>query len=226
MEERYLKHVGIMTEDELHTVQTTSVLLVGCGGIGGYIADQLTRFGIKRITIVDYDCFDRSNLNRQLFCTENTIGSYKVDILQKELHTINSSCIISTSKNKIEEESDTIYQGIDVIIDAVDNPSTKVYLSKQAATHNIPLLHGACAGWYGQVAWILPGCTLLEDLYKDQEHGLEKNLENPPFAPSVTASIMMSEFIKHLIHPHLDGVNELLLIDLYNNVFSSTKEES
>lgn len=225
MEKRYQKHLGILTEEQLQEIQSTSILLVGCGGIGGHIADQLVRFGVSNITIVDYDLFETSNLNRQLFCTEDTIGSYKVDILHRELYLINSTCNIVTIQKRIEEVPEDIYQTIDLIIDAVDSPRTKVYLSKQASTYNIPLLHGACAGWYGQVAWIEPGCTLLEDLYQESETGLEKTLENPSFAPSVTASYMISEFVKHIINPALATSNELLLIDLFNNILASTKEE-
>lgn len=223
METRYQASNGIVSEDLLQTFQNIKVLIVGCGGLGGNVANQLVRLGVKNLTLVDFDCFDESNLNRQLFSTEETIGKNKADVIKHALQKIDSASSIQTHKQHIEDLADDIYSDIDYIIDCVDSIPSKIYLNKISTTKTIPLLHGACAGWYGQVGWIEPGSTLLIDLYQDSEIGIEKTLKNPPFAPSVTASYMIAEFVKYLDDPTSSTVNELLFIDVKNNITSSSR---
>lgn len=225
METRYQASSGIVSKDLLKRFQIIHVLIVGCGGLGGNVANQLVRLGVRHLTLVDFDWFDESNLNRQLFATEETIGNAKVDVLKQALYQIDSASSIQTYKLHIEDISDEIYSNINYIIDCVDSIPSKTYLNQLSTTHSIPLLHGACAGWYGQVGWIEPGSTLLKDLYQDSKIGIEKTLKNPPFAPSITASYMVAEFVKYLDNPTSATVNELLFIDVKNNLISSSKNE-
>lgn len=121
-------------------------------------------------------------------------------------------------RKRVEEIKNSELEKYDYIIDAVDNIESKIYMVKLAKKLSIPLLHGACGGWYGQVGWILPGCNLLEDIYQNKNHGLEQDLKNPSFTPSLVASIMVSEFVKMIKKSDVITTNELLLIDCYNNV--------
>lgn len=225
MEERYLQNLGIMSETDLERIKQAKVLLVGAGGIGGHVANLLVRLGVMELTIVDFDCFDQTNLNRQLFCTELNLGSFKVTVLKHKLKEINSNCTINTHQVKIEDLSMEIFEQHDYVIDAVDNPKTKVYLNETCSKIGLPLLHGACAGWYCQVGWIESDSTLLKDLYENQESGMEEFLKNPPFAPSLTASFMVSEFVKYIINKEKASINKLQMIDLFNNDVTSTGGE-
>ena len=75
---QYSRNMGIMNDEELNTFKKTKALVVGVGGLGGYICSSLARIGVNSITIVDFDIFDDSNLNRQLFATSKTIDKPKV----------------------------------------------------------------------------------------------------------------------------------------------------
>ena len=221
MEERLQENLGIITEQELSVIKSSKILIVGLGGLGGNVANQLVRLGVKHLILIDFDEFDITNLNRQLFSNESNVGQVKVNVIKEQLLLINPQVTITTHEQPIEEIYDIVQQ-VDYIIDAVDNPKTKVFLNKIATAYNKPLLHGACAGWYGQVGWIEPECMLLKNLYEDEEHGLEKELRNPPFTPSFTASVMVSEFVKYVTNPSSATINELLLIDIKNSIMTKT----
>ena len=222
--EQYKNNLGIMTSKELETIQDQKIMIVGLGGLGGHIADNLVRLGVKRLMLVDFDVFEESNLNRQLYSAHNNLGEYKVDVLKEELHKINPECSIHVSIEKIEDLLIENLRDIDYVIDAVDSPQTKVHIAELANNLKVPLLHGACAGWYGQVGMILPGCTLIQDIYQDKDQGLEKDLLNPSFTPAAIAAIMVSELVKYITKKPTSTINQLRLIDLLNDEFIGTGE--
>ncbi|MBU1020672.1 MAG: ThiF family adenylyltransferase [Firmicutes bacterium] len=211
-----------MSQNDFERLSSLNVLIVGVGGLGGNVANGLVRLGVKQFKLVDYDRFDLSNLNRQLFSNIDNVGKYKVEVVKNELLKIHPKCMIETSILNIKNIKDTDLSEFDYIIDAVDDIETKVFLSKLAAKLEIPLLHGACAGWYGQVGWILPGNQLLQELYENVAMGMEKELMNPSFTPSAVASFMVAEFLKMIQHSNETTINELLLIDVRNNSLLKT----
>ena len=222
MNKQFINNLGILSEADFSAMHDSHVVIVGLGGLGGNFSNNIIRLGIHNITLIDFDKFELSNLNRQLFSNQQNIGKYKVDVISAELKTINPNCNIRTINNRIENINLKDLNHIDYIVDAVDKPKTKIFLSKLCNNLNIPLLHGACAGWYGQVGWITPGCSLLEETYKGEVSGLETSLLNPSFTPSAVAAIMTSEFTKYIQGSKETTINELLLIDLYNNKMIKT----
>ncbi|QMS85140.1 HesA/MoeB/ThiF family protein [Candidatus Xianfuyuplasma coldseepsis] len=213
----FIKNLGILSESQQQSIHKQNIIVVGCGGIGGYVATQLVRLGVSKIILVDFDTFDRTNLNRQLYATKHTIGQLKVDVLANELHNIHPAVTITTYNQSIEDVSPQQLQGATYLVDGVDTPQTKVYLNQLATTLDIPLVHGACAGWYAQVGIIEPGCMLLQEVYQTQTSGIEQTLQNAAFVPALTASYMVSEWLKHLINDTSKTTNQLLLIDCKNN---------
>ena len=220
--EQYKNNLGIMTSEELSSIQNKKIMIVGLGGLGGHVADSLVRLGVKELILVDFDVFEVSNLNRQLYSTHNNLGEYKVNVLREQLHNINPDCSIYASIEKVEDLLIENLKDVDYIIDAVDSPQTKVHIADLANKLGVPLLHGACAGWYGQVGVILPGCNLIKEMYQNKEQGLETELLNPSFTPAAVAAIMVSEFVKHVNNKKSATINELQLIDLLNNEFIGT----
>lgn len=212
---RYEMNMGVLTKKDLDKLQRAKVAVVGLGGLGGHVVNQLVRLGLKHITLIDFDQFSESNLNRQLFATMKSIGQYKVNVVSKALKEINPDLMIEVYLNRVQDLKDL---SVDYLIDCVDNTETKIYLSQLSKQLNVPLLHGSCGGWYGQVGWISPQCSLIEMLYQNEEKGLENALLNPPFIVNVVASYMVSEFVKMIKDQSKTVFDELLLIDLDNNV--------
>ena len=77
MESRYARNIPALTESECQILQNKRVLVVGCGGLGGHLIDQLIRIGIGFIRIADGDVFEATNLNRQLLSQVSLLGSSK-----------------------------------------------------------------------------------------------------------------------------------------------------
>lgn len=219
---QFLGNMGILDYKDFLKLQNSKVVIVGLGGLGGNLANNLVRLGVKNLILVDFDIFDESNLNRQLFSNITTIGKSKVDILKNVLEEINPLCSILVLSKHIEDIPIDHFIDCDYLIDAVDNPQTKIYLSKLSTELDIPLLHGSCGGWYGQVGWILPGNLLLEELYTKGLKGLEEEILNPSFTPSAVAAVMTSEFVKMIKDLEETTTNELLLIDIFNNTLLKT----
>ena len=111
---------------------------------------------------------------------------------------------------------DEAYEGVDLIFDCLDSIPSRLYLQRVGERFNIPLIHGAIGGWYGQVAIVWPGSKLLSNIYGTRREGIERVLGNPPFTPAFIATLMVSEGIKLLLG-RKEKENTVLFADLLNN---------
>ncbi|KJF26397.1 HesA/MoeB/ThiF family protein [Clostridium aceticum] len=205
--QRYERNMKTLSEEENRQLKNHKVCVIGCGGLGGYIIEMLGRLGIGYITAVDGDVFDETNLNRQILSNEETLGKSKSQTAKSRMALVNPHVHVNAIVGRLtKENSEEILQGHDVIIDALDNIETRFVLQETAEKFGIPLVHGAIAGWYGQVTTILPGDRTLDKIYTKKDiKGVEKELGNPSFTPALVASIEVSEVLKLLI-----GRGELL----------------
>ena len=217
--EQYIKNMGILNESEFKLIRDTNVLLIGVGGLGGFIASSLVRLGVRNITIIDFDKFETSNLNRQIFSNASTLGKMKVDVVKDALLEINPKVIVKAIAGKFDEAIDPkIFDTIDIVFDAVDNISTKILIEKFCFKFNKPLIHGAIAGWYGQVGIILPGSNILKELYQHHTKGIEETLKSPTFIPGIIGNIMISEFLKFTIKKEA-LINKILYVDVLEHEY-------
>ena len=111
----------------------TRVILFGVGGVGGWCAESLVRSGIGHITVVDPDCVDVSNINRQLPATSSTVGKPKVEVLRRRLLDINPSCEVIALQQRYEAGVTWGLEGYDIIIDAIDSLKDKAALILEAS---------------------------------------------------------------------------------------------
>ena len=199
---RYSRNKNLMSDDEIILLSQKKVCVLGLGGLGGYIVEMLSRIGVGSLTLVDGDVFDETNLNRQLFSSMNNLGSSKALEAEKRVKGINPlTKVIPVYEFVDSSNAMKIIANHDVIVDALDSIDLRKYIAKVCTELNLPLVHGAIAGWYGQVATIYPNDTTLDILYpKDIKRGIEKELGNPSFTPALVASIQVSEVIKLLLN--------------------------
>ena len=224
--DQFQENLGVLSKKELNILINTKVLLVGLGGLGGYIANSLVRLGVQSLILVDPDTFNLSNLNRQLFSSHTILGERKVEILKKELLDINPNAIIAIFPEKIETIDSSIFEDIDILIDAVDNIKTKCYMEDLGKQLNIPLLHGAIGGWFGQFGLISPGSNILNELYGEKSFGLEKTLKSPTFTPAIIANMMVNEFVKFIAKKDHVLFNRIMMVDLLNNDYQIMFDKS
>ena len=219
-DERFEKNLGIFSPEDLKKIINTKVLIVGLGGLGGYLANSLCRLGVRHITIVDSDSFVNSNLNRQLFSTIEAIGKKKVDVVAHELYKIYPEIHLEKYAAAIEQIDCEIFRNIDVVFDAVDVIRTKLFLEEMCHEYERPLIHGALGGWFGQVGISMPKSNLLKDFYDRAISGLEKNMGAPTFIPPLVASYMVVQFVLLCLERKEALVNQILNIDAFNNDLS------
>ena len=216
---RYSRNKNLMSDDEITLLSQKKVCVLGLGGLGGYIVEMLSRIGVGSLTLVDGDVFDETNLNRQLFSSMNNLGNSKALEAEKRVKGINPLTKVIPVYEFIDSSNAMkIIANHDVIVDALDSIDLRKSIAKVCTELNLPLVHGAIAGWYGQVATIYPNDTTLDILYpKDIKRGIEKELGNPSFTPALVASIQVSEVIKLLLNRGDLLRNSFMMIDLYTN---------
>lgn len=220
MKERYSRNVSTITYEECLKLREKRVAVIGCGGLGGYIIEMLGRIGVGEIVCVDGDIFDQSNLNRQLFSDEESLGINKALKAKKRMKIVNSEIKVQDVQEMLcEENAHKVIGDVDVVVDALDSIQVRLMLQRKCEVLNIPLVHGAIAGWFGQVTTVMPGDNTLNFLYgkiKDNKGG-EKELGNPSFTPAHIASLQVSEVIKVLLNKGKILRNKIMFIDMLNN---------
>ena len=177
----------------------TTVMIVGLGGLGGYVLEQLARCGLGKVVAVDPDRFEVANLNRQLLADDTSIGLPKMATARKRVAVVNRGVELIGHEMKVESLPDAAYEGVELIFDCLDQVPSRLHLQEAGTRLNIPIVHGAIGGWYGQVALVAPASGMLTALYGTRDAGIEKKLGNPPFTPAVIASLMVSEGVKVLL---------------------------
>lgn len=127
-------------------LKSSKIVVVGLGGVGGYVVESLIRSGIENIIIVDYDTIDESNLNRQIIATKNNIGKLKVDEFEKRILSINDKVNITKLPIFIDENNidELFLDDITYIIDACDSIKTKKFIISKCLEKNIKFI--TCLG--------------------------------------------------------------------------------
>jgi len=220
--DRYSRNKKMISLTEQETLSRSTVVVLGVGGLGGYVMEMLTRIGIGKLILVDYDRFETTNLNRQIISTEINLGLLKVEEAKKRAEIINSKIeVIGVNKKISYNNIDEIIRGADVIVDALDSSKLKKIVEVSCNRNKIPMVHGAIGGWIGQIAVIMPGDFILDKIYKKDD--LENKLGNPSFTPALVASIQVGEVIKLILNKGELLSNEVLYIDLEYNSFTRLK---
>ena len=89
LQERYMRQQAIIGEEGQKLLADKKVLIVGCGGLGGHLAENMLRIGVGHITVADPDCFEASNLNRQILSTEPLLGTSKAEAAAARAKEVN-----------------------------------------------------------------------------------------------------------------------------------------
>ena len=157
---RYARQILQFGEGGQERLRKAHVFIAGAGGLGSSAAIYLAATGIGKITIVDKDCVDLTNLNRQILHWESDLGRLKVDSAKEKLSRINSDISIESIAEIINGENlGQLVGRANIIVDAMDNFQTRYLLNRVAIEKRIPLVHGAIRGFDGQVTTIIPGDT-------------------------------------------------------------------
>ncbi len=197
MKARYERNIDALTREECENLRKKRICIVGCGGLGGYILEEFLRIGVGGITVIDGDCFEETNLNRQLLSNEHVIGCSKAQAAREKAGIVNSDVEVTAVNTFLTvDNAEELLKNHDIIMDAVDNIPARKIMAKACKKLDIPLVYGAIQGWYAQVSLIKPGSPLLDILYQD--HVKLTNKSCLAFTPAVCASFQVAEAVKYL----------------------------
>lgn len=162
----------LLGKERMEYLAGSHVLVVGLGGVGAYAAEQICRAGIGRMTIVDADTVNESNINRQLPALHSTLGEAKAEVMARRLKDINPALELTVVNEFLRDErtemilSAAPYQ---FVVDAIDSLSPKVYLLYHAFQKHIPVVSSMGAG-----AKTDPAQVRLADISKTTDCALAK----------------------------------------------------
>jgi len=136
----------LIGEAAVRRLAESSVAVFGLGGVGSYAVEALARAGVGRLRLVDFDDIRYSNINRQLYALETTVGRRKVDVAAERIAQINPDCVVDKRHVFADASSmpDLLSPPLDIIIDAIDSLSSKVALL--SAAHGLGRAVVSCMG--------------------------------------------------------------------------------
>jgi len=181
-------------------LKSSHAIITGIGGLGCASAIYLTAAGVGRITIVDFDVVELSNLNRQVLYWEEDIGKKKVVVAQRKLSKLNLGTEIIPIFAKITGKNVfSIVDGAQVVVDGLDNFATRMLVNASCVKHKIPYIHGGVSRFRGLITTIIPGETpCLACLYPEGSPGGE-GLGVLGMVPGLVANLQSLEAIKIMI---------------------------
>ena len=191
---RYERNLGTLGAAGQRKLLAARVLVVGLGGLGGNVLDSLLRLGVGAIVGVDGDVFDETNLNRQPLCEVGNIGRGKAEAAAERARRVNPAVDFKPYPVRFESLDAKIFKSCALAFDCLDSVPAKLELCRRCHAAGVPVVHGAIAGWCGQVGVCPPGDDLLERLYKGfrGRRGAETRLGNLPFTAAVAAHMMVA----------------------------------
>ena len=132
----------------MDNLQKAHVMVFGVGGVGGYVVESLVRSGVGKVSIIDNDTVNITNLNRQIIALEETIDKLKVDVLKERILAINPNCeVVCYDKFITDDNIDEInFNDVNYVVDAVDTITAKIAIIGKAKALNIPVISSMGAG--------------------------------------------------------------------------------
>jgi len=162
----------MLGDKKVETLMGKNVLIVGLGGVGGICAEMIVRAGVGKLTIVDNDIVDESNINRQIQALQSTVKQAKAQVLAKRLKDINPDLDLTVMEVYIKEKITTDLvekEKWDYIVDCIDTLSSKVFFIKACMDRKLPIVSSLGAG--GKVD---PSQIEVTDISKTHECNLAK----------------------------------------------------
>lgn len=216
-ERRYMANLPALSREEQQAISQKRLVIVGCGGLGGYLLEYALRLGFRHILVADGDVFEGTNLNRQLLATSRNLGCGKARAAVERGKTIDPDAeITAVGEFLTEENALTLIQNCDAVLDGLDNVPSRRILADACEKGKVPLIHGAICGWTAQAAISLPGDGLVEKLYGGA--AAPSNGSVLSFTPALCAAMQVSLCTRLLTGRPVE-TEKIYVFDLLNMEF-------
>lgn len=141
MSDEFTRLKTMIGQDSFDKLTKKHVAIFGLGGVGGFATETLARSGIGKLTIVDFDTVDITNINRQIIADSQSLGRYKTDVFEERLKKINREIVINKiTKKYLPDNSEEFFDNYDYIVDAIDIVTSKIHLIKTAYEKNLKII--------------------------------------------------------------------------------------
>ena len=219
MENRYSRQIAHFGKAAQQKIEKSSVCIIGCGALGSASAELLARAGVNRIKLVDRDFVELSNLQRQHLFDEDDIDKPKASQLAEKLRKINSSVKIEYEIGDFNSmNAESLVKGLDLVIDGLDNISSRFLLNEVCVKLNIPWVYGSAIRNVGYVSFINPRKSCLRCFIKNAPSETE-TCETAGVTNSITSlisAVQVNEALKYLGGDKPELSSKLFYIDLEN----------
>ncbi|OUO52442.1 hypothetical protein B5F76_07210 [Desulfovibrio sp. An276] len=202
--ERFRQNCDVYSKEQMQRLLQARVAIAGLGGLGGRVTELLARLGVCHFTLCDCDEFSESNLNRQAFCTEKSIGWRKTTTLELAVSDIAEYARVRRLSLALDERTiPDFLENADIVFDCLDDIQTKALLERACAAANIPFVHGGVSHQEG-FAFATRGECGLARLYGEELPQKPKRQPVSVLAVAGTACMMVSLGLRVLFGEQTD----------------------
>tara|TARA_B100000579_G_scaffold48921_1_gene34107 strand:- start:2261 stop:3016 length:756 start_codon:yes stop_codon:yes gene_type:complete len=213
-----IKDIGVVGQKK---IINSKVLIIGAGGLGCYVLDSLSRAGVGKIGIADFDKVNLSNIHRQSLYNSKDVGKNKVSVIKKKIKIINPHIKIEIYNKKITEKNiKKIITKYDIIVDGSDNFKTKFLLNEYSIKYKKILIVGAISKFDGHIFTFNfknKKTPCLKCFYEAEPSDDILNCEFEGILGSVAgivANIQANEVIKKILNIGYDLMGSILILNL------------
>ena len=148
MSDRFSRTENLIGKAATARLKNARVAVFGVGGVGGYCTEALARSGVGAIDLIDSDKVATSNINRQIYALNSTVGRYKVDVAAERIKDINPDCKVKTYKIFYlpETANEIDFKNYDYVLDAVDTVTAKLLIAENAQAAGVPVVSAMGTG--------------------------------------------------------------------------------
>lgn len=217
---------ALLGKQNVEKLKAANICICGIGGVGSYVLEAIARLGVGRITVIDKDKVDATNINRQLVASWYTVGMEKTEVAKVHVETVNPTAQVETICDYIDSANvnEYITDKFDYVIDAIDSISSKIAIIQRSKELNIPVI--SSMGMANKLdplkikvadiskTSVCPlakiirkrlkdlGITKVKVVYSEEEpkKNEQRKLGSVPYVPSVAGLVIASEVVKDICH--------------------------
>lgn len=216
--EKYWRNILAIGITGQIALMKTQIGIAGAGGLGGHVTELTARMGFGSIICVDGDDFEESNLNRQILALDKLLGTSKAEAAVNRIRQINPAVeATSVTMTCTADDFASCFRNCHLLIDCLDSSDARNDLMQAAVELKIPWIHGAVAGFRGQVMTVFPEDQRVAGLLKASRDGkgAEKRMGTPTASPAMVAAWQVQEAVKIVTGKGTLIRNRMLIMDAY-----------
>ncbi len=144
--DEFARLTALIGEADFKKLQNSKIVIVGIGGVGGYVVEGLARSGVGHFVLVDDDRVCKSNINRQIIALYSTLGRPKVEVWKERILDINPTADVFCIFERYTKENPMDFSGATYVVDAIDSLECKAKLITECTENDIPIISSMGTG--------------------------------------------------------------------------------